>query len=232
MADAAEMAPSSPPLRPPLQPPLWRDREEAGRALARRCADQRHQAATTTLIGLPRGGVPVAAVMAAELQLPLATWAVRKVVDPALPEVAIGAVAAGGVVVWREGPQGTLAALARRRGWLATAENELKRRQQRFGDPTPRQLEGRHLIVVDDGIATGMSVRAALLSLRQTRPAHLTLAVPVVNAEVALELRRLVDRLEALATVSQLQAVGLWYERFDQLDDQAVLALLAAAPCR
>ena len=228
MADANAMAPSS----PPLHPPLWRDRQEAGRALAQRCADQRNQAASTTLIGLPRGGVPVAAVMAAELRLPLATWAVRKVVDPALPEVAIGAVAAGGVVVWREGPQGTLAALARRRGWLATAERELQRRQQRFADPTPTQLEGRHLIVVDDGIATGMSVRAALESLRRTRPASLTLAVPVVDTGVAFELRRLVDRLEALATVPQLQAVGLWYERFDQLDDEAVLALLEAARCR
>ena len=215
----------------PLSPP-WADRRQAGEALATHLLRQVPIPEPRLVLGLPRGGVVVAAPLAAALGAPLLSWAVRKIVLPEAPEVAIGAVAAGGVVVWREGPQGTLAALARRRGWLATAERELQRRQQRFADPTPTQLEGRHLIVVDDGIATGMSVRAALESLRRTRPASLTLAVPVVDTGVAFELRRLVDRLEALATVPQLQAVGLWYERFDQLDDEAVLALLEAARCR
>jgi putative phosphoribosyl transferase len=93
----------------------------------------------------------------------------------------------------------------------------------------PEALQGRHLIVVDDGIATGMTVQAALVSLRQLRPSSLTLAVPVVDRTVARELTPLVDHLEALAMVDQLEAVGLWYKTFNQLGDHEVLELLAAA---
>ena len=197
-------------------------------------ADRRGRARDTTLLALPRGGVPVAAAMASRLGLPLATWSVRKVADPAWPELAIGAVAAGGVVVWRNGEGAHLrATTATMHGWLRAQERELRRRQQLFGDPPGEQLRGRHLIVVDDGIATGMTMKAALLSLRKLEPASLDLAVPVVDRGVATELSQLVDGLVALALVDDLQAVGLWYEHFEQLQDEQVLALLKqTAPAR
>jgi putative phosphoribosyl transferase len=212
-----------------FHPPLWRSRQEAGAALADRLRAQEWPTEQTVLLALPRGGVPVGAEVARRLGLPLATWSVRKVADPSWPELAIGAVAAGGVMVWRDG--GERAAhnqerLARQQGWLQEEERELARRQALFGDPDPHHLQGRHLVVIDDGIATGMTVRAALLSLKRLQPASLTLAVPVVDREVAEELAPLVNRLEALALVDDLRAVGLWYEDFNQLSDGEVIALL------
>ncbi|MCP9931758.1 phosphoribosyltransferase [Cyanobium sp. AMD-g] len=216
-----------------LRPPLWTSRHEAGLALAEAFTDRRGLRADTTLVALPRGGVPVAAAMAAQLELPLVTWSVRKVADPSRPELAVGAVAAGGVVVWRNGERALRrATTATRQGWLRDQELELERRQRLFGDPPGDELRGRHLIVVDDGIATGMTVKAALLSLRRVQPASMALAVPVVDREVADELGRLVERMEALAVVSDLQAVGMWYEHFEQLSDRQVLALLQACRAR
>lgn len=206
--------------------PLWNCRHQAGLALADAFADRRGLGGDTTLVALPRGGVPVAAAMASRLELPLVTWSVRKVADPSWPELAIGAVAAGGVVLWRHGAGGRQRPTTEmEQGWLRDQERELQRRQRLFGDPPGDQLRGRDLIVVDDGIATGMTVRAALLSLRRVRPASLALAVPVVDREVAGTLGRL-DRMEALAVVGDLQAVGLWYEHFEQLSDRQVIALL------
>lgn len=210
-----------------LRPPLWTDRLQAGLALADAFADCQGRGRDTTLLALPRGGVPVAAAMAARLELPLATWSVRKIADPAWPELAIGSVAADGVVVWRNGQGASRrAASAEQHGWLRAQEQELRRRQRRFGDPPGERLRGRHLIVVDDGIATGMTMKAALISLRRVAPASLALGVPVVDRGAARDLGRWVDRLEALAVVDDLQAVGLWYEHFEQLQDGQVLALL------
>jgi putative phosphoribosyl transferase len=167
--------------------------------------------------------------MADGLGLPLASWAVRKITDPSWPEVAIGAVAPGGVVLW--GPPEQATGLSRQqRGQLVRQQQaELLRRQSRYGDPDPRSLAGLHLVVVDDGIATGLTARAALLSLRRLGPTSLGLAVPVVDRRLVPELEALVERLEMLAVVSHLQAVGPWYERFEQLDDSAVIKLLARA---
>jgi putative phosphoribosyl transferase len=206
---------------------LWLDRSEAGRRLAERFEDRSGQGATCTLVGLPRGGVAVAAEMAEQLDLPLITWAVRKLAHPSYPEYAIGAVAPGGVTLWDEEDggfrrirPGDLEDLVRQQ------QAELQRRRTVYGDPPAASLTGRDLIVVDDGIATGMTVRAALQSLRQLGPASLALAVPVVDRRIVAELRRLVDRLEALAVVDRLRAVGEWYERFEQLEDEDVLRLL------
>ncbi|MEA5392390.1 phosphoribosyltransferase family protein [Cyanobium gracile UHCC 0139] len=213
-----------------LRAPLWTSRHQAGLALAEAFADRRGLSGDTTLVALPRGGVPVAAAMASRLELPMVTWSVRKIADPRWPELAIGAVATGGVVVWRHGAGGRQrTTTATEHGWLRDQERELERRHRLFGDPPGDQLRGRHLIVVDDGIATGMTVKAALLSLRQVGPASLALAVPVVDREVAGELDRLVERMEALAVVGDLQAVGLWFGHFEQLSDRQVLALLEGA---
>jgi putative phosphoribosyl transferase len=103
---------------------------------------------------------------------------------------------------------------------------ELARRQSLFGDPDPILLSGRHLIVVDDGIATGMTTRAALVSLRRWAPASVALAVPILDRSLLPLLKPLVERLVALQMVDQLRSVGEWYEHFEQLDDDQVLALL------
>ncbi len=208
--------------------PLWRDRREAGRQLARYLAAWRgHPQAL--VIGLPRGGVAVAAEVAEQLDLPMASWAVRKLAHPAAPEVAVGAIAPGGVLIWDEPylRQLHLDPLLRRQ-LVAQQDDELRRRQRLFGDPLPSSLRGRPLLVVDDGVATGLTVRAALESLRQAKPAHLLLAVPVIDQLVAARLRPLVDELVALAEVDGLMAVGAWYERFEQLDDAQVKALMDA----
>jgi putative phosphoribosyl transferase len=115
-----------------------------------------------------------------------------------------------------------------RRQLVAQQDDELRRRQRLFGDPPPASLRGRPLLVVDDGVATGLTVRAALESFRQAKPAQLVLAVPVIDQLVAARLRPLVDELVALAEVAGLMAVGAWYERFEQLDDAQVKALMAA----
>ena len=209
-------------------PPLWRDRNAAGHELAERWADLRGRN-DTLLIGLPRGGVEVGAAMADVLALPLASWAVRKITAPDWPEVAIGAVAPGGIVLWGVPEQDTGLSHQQLAQLVRQQQAELLRRQCRYGDPDPRSLAGLHLVVVDDGIATGLTARAALLSLRRLGPASLGLAVPVVDRRLVPELEPLVERLEILAVVPHLQAVGPWYERFEQLDDSAVIQLLARA---
>jgi putative phosphoribosyl transferase len=212
-------------------PPLWSDRHQAGEQLARRFPDLAGRPHTLVL-GLPRGGVVVAAALARQLRLPLASWAVRKLADPAWPEVALGAVAPGGVVLWAEGEQGWNPPPAprspQRQRWLQEQQGELRRRQGCYGDPDPRSLAGLHLVVVDDGVATGLTARAALVSLRRLGPASLILAVPVMDAQLVEEFAALVDRLEVLAVVPRLEAVGLWYASFPQIDDAEVIALLRA----
>lgn len=211
-----------------LQPPLWRNRHQAGLALAKRLQLRLPRAPDRLILALPRGGVPVAVAMAQRLHCPVATWSVRKVADPQCPELAIGAIAHGGITVWRNGYEALQReSLARNQGWLQAQERELLRRQHLFGDPSPERLRGRPLIVVDDGIATGMTVKAALLSLGQVHARSLTLAVPVIDRRLVSVLASLVDHLVALAIVEQLEAVGMWYETFNQLSDGEVLELLA-----
>jgi putative phosphoribosyl transferase len=215
------------PRTPMDSPPLWRDRRAAGRELADRFTDLRGRGADAILLALPRGGVAVAAEMAHRLNLPLACWAVRKLAHPSHPEFAIGAVAPGGLVLWDRQDGGFLhLAEAERQRLVEAQQRELERRRRRFGDPDPAALRGRRLVVVDDGIATGMTARAALESLRRLEPASLALAVPVVDRRVLPQLEALVNRLEALAVVEGLRAVGEWYEHFEQLDDADVLRLL------
>ncbi|MEB3167238.1 MAG: phosphoribosyltransferase [Cyanobium sp.] len=207
-------------------PRRWPDRQAAGLQLA----DQLRRRATlppeTLLLALPRGGVAVAAAMASRLGLPLATWSARKLADPSQPELAIGAIAPGGVVLWELPPGAAWPSAEQRQRLLSRQGEELWRRQRLFGDPDPAALHQRPLILVDDGIATGLTARAALESLRQLQPASLTLAVPVVDRRVGERLGPLVDRLEVLALVDGLQSVGQFYESFEQLEDQTVLRLL------
>lgn len=221
--------PSRPTAAMEIQTAFWSDRAAAGHALAAALAPWRHHP-SAVVIGLPRGGIAVAAEVARSLGLPLAPWAVRKIGHPGDPECAIGAVAPGGVVLWDRGRLEALALTPRQQRQLVDEQmEELRRRQVAFGDPPSEILRGRLLIVVDDGVATGLTVRAALLSLAQLEPGGLILAVPVVEDCVVPQLEPLVDRLVALARVKGLRAVGLHYRRFEQLGDDDVTALLQAA---
>lgn len=210
-----------------LRPPFWRDRRQAGEALAA-CLQAWRGDAAALVIGLPRGGVVVAAEVARALELPLACWSVRKLAHPAAPELAVGAIAPGGVLLWDEPylRQHHLDPLLRRR-IVAEQDEELRRRQKLYRDPPLSSLRDRHLLVVDDGVATGLSVRAAVQSLRQGHPSRLVLAVPVIDHLVAARLRPRLDQLVALAEVDNLLAVGAWYEHFQPVADQRVLELMA-----
>lgn len=213
-----------------VSPPLWRNRASAGAALAERLADLRGRGQSVRLVALPRGGILVAAEVAERLRLPLLTWSVRKLGHPLNPEYAIGAVAPGGVELWDAEARRDAGLTPRQEQELLRDQlQELERRRRLFGDPEGQELQGRHLVVIDDGIATGLTMRAALISLREQSPASLALAVPVLDRELQPQLRPLVDRLEVLAPVHPLGAVGVWYETFEQPEEDIVLEILARA---
>ena len=216
----------------PLSPP-WADRRQAGEALATHLLRQVPIPEPRLGLGLPRGGVVVAAPLAAALGAPLLSWAVRKIVLPEAPEVAIGAVAAGvsgPMVIW-DAPERLPAGLSRadRLALVREPWQELLRRQHLYGDPEPAALTDHWLVVVDDGIATGLTIRAALGALRDRRPRGMVLAVPVADRQVMTELRPLIERMVVLHPVVGLRAVGDHYRHFEPVEDQQVLATLAAA---
>lgn len=191
----------------------FRDRDEAGGALAEALAAR--ALPDPVVLALPRGGVPVAAPVAARLGAPLDLVMVRKIGVPSQPELAAGAVADGGAIVVNEA--------------LAAVElGEIARRRAVYlRDRPPVPLAGRTAIVIDDGIATGATMRAALASVRQRGPARLVLAVPVADEAVL----RALDADETVCLLHRLPygAVGASYHDFAQLDDAAVVRLLGAA---
>jgi putative phosphoribosyl transferase len=207
---------------------LFRDRAHAGHLLAERLAGMALDA--PVVFALPRGGVPVADAIADALKAPLDVLFVRKIGTPWQPELALAAVVDGDsptTVVNEE--------LARNDpvdpDFLAEgvkrelAEIERRRRLYLDGRP-PVDVRGRTAIVVDDGLATGTTARAALQALRRRDPARLLLAVPVAPASTLRELRPLVDELVCLASPAFFVAVGQHYDDFHQLDDDEVIALL------
>ena len=205
---------------------LWQNRAEAGAQLADHLAQWNHDA-NAIVIGLPRGGIVVAAEVAKRLHLPLKSWAVRKISHPSNPELALGAIAPGDVLIWDE-PFERLDP-EQRQQLVQQQQQELLRRQQLYGDPAPQSLKNHPLIVVDDGVATGLTVRAALRSLEQTAPQRLILAVPVIDQQIARALRPMVHELVALAEVTNLWAVGSWYQHFEAVADDQVIRLLNKA---
>ena len=207
---------------------LWINRSDAGRALAQQLSSWQKRI-NALVLGLPRGGIVVAAEVARALHLPLASWAVRKLAHPRAPELALGAIASGGVLIWDE-PTANSSGLdpALRQLIVTEQKQELERRSRLYGDPAPASLRNRPLLVVDDGVATGLTVRAALQSLRLANPSQLMLAVPVIDRQVAAQLRPGLDGLIALAEVDELWAVEAWYQCFEPVSDAEVLALMAA----
>lgn len=206
----------------------FRDRTDAGRQLAERLADL--GLADPVVLALPRGGVPVGFEVATTIGAPLEVFVARKVGAPGHPELGIGALAEGdGQVVDGEALRMLGVAPDRFDALVAEERLELDRRVRHYrgGRPLPR-LEGRDVIVVDDGLATGVTAEAALRALLPHRPRRLVLAVPACAPDTAARLGAL-GEVVCLLQPPDFRAVGLWYERFGQTSDEEVLDLLARA---
>lgn len=217
-------------MRTGSQAHVFADRAAAGRALAQ--ALLTHQFAEPLLVlGLPRGGVAVAAEVAAALGAPLDVLIVRKIALPYDPELAVGAAASGGTVVWDEfaasADEASLESLRRE------AQQEITRREQLYRPGrAPLDLHGKTVILVDDGLATGATMRAACQAARRAGAATIVAAAPVASSQAAARVHREADSLVVLQTPANLSAVGQWFERFEQLDDDDVRRLLESAPRR
>jgi putative phosphoribosyl transferase len=212
---------------------LFRDRAEAGRRLAVKLADLSGQK-DVLVLGIPRGGVPVAFEVARALRAPLDVIVVRKLGFPGAHELAMGAVASGGVRVLNDH---ALRELPVRRDVIddiATRElEELERRERVFRrDRPPFDPRGKTAIVVDDGLATGSTMRAAILALRKRGAAAVVAAVPVGATPTCRTIAQLADRLECVIEATDFFAVGAWYRDFSQTTDEEVRRLLegTAAP--
>ena len=210
--------------------PVFADRRDAGRRLAVLLAPYAGRPEVLVL-GLPRGGVPVAAEVAAALAAPLDILLVRKLGVPGHEELAMGAIASGGLrVVNREvvddlGIPPHVVAIVE-----ARERQELERRERAYrGDRPPSHLRDRIVIVVDDGLATGSTMRAAVEAIRREAPAWLVAAAPVGAAVVRDALAAVADEVVVAATPSPFGAVGLWYAAFPPTSDDEVRALIAAA---
>jgi len=208
----------------------FRDRAEAGRFLARQLSDYAGRD-DVIVLALPRGGVPVAYEVAKALRAPLDVFVVRKLGVPGHEELAMGALASGGLAVIDQGIVRTLGiSAAELERVVATELRELERREAAYrGDREPPQLEGKTVILVDDGLATGSTMRAAALAVRQAKPKEIVVAVPVAATETCDEFRDVVDDVICVLTPSPFRAVGLWYDDFSQTSDDEVRALLAQA---
>ncbi|WP_406856339.1 phosphoribosyltransferase family protein [Alsobacter sp. KACC 23698] len=207
---------------------MFKDRVDAGRRLAAELL--RLKAETPLVYGLPRGGVPVAAEVARALGVPLHVLLVRKIGAPGEPELALGAVADGDppLVVWNEALVRELGLDERRKAELAQEELAvLEQRRRRFASLPPRpSAKGRTAIVIDDGLATGATARAALLVLRAERPARLVLAAPVSSPEAAEELADDADEVVCLEAPALFRGVGASYRDFGQTSEDQVIALV------
>ena len=207
---------------------VFRDRAEAGRILARGLAEYAGRE-DVLVLGLPRGGVPVAAEVARVLGAPLDVLVVRKLGAPGQEELAIGAIGEGGVRVLNERLVQDLG-LSREviERIAADEERELKRRVAAYrGGQAALEVDGKTVIVVDDGVATGATMRAGLQNLRALGAARIIAAAPVGAADSVAALEEDADEVVVLETPAWFSAVGQWYEDFGQTTDEEVRALLA-----
>ena len=206
------------------------DRYEAGRVLAESLSEYAGRS-DVTVLGLPRGGVPVASEVARALGVPLDVFLVRKLGVPGQEELAMGAIASGGIVVINDEVVDAL-----RVSWdlveseIARERMELSRRERLYrGNRQPLELAGRIVILVDDGLATGSTMRAAVRALRRKQPAKVIVAVPTAAPSTCRDFERIADACICSIKPEPFRAVGLWYENFDQVSDEEVCALLASA---
>jgi putative phosphoribosyl transferase len=208
----------------------FRDRAEAGRLLAQELV-QYGQRRDVVVLGLPRGGVPVAYEVASRLGAPLDVFVVRKLGVPGHPELAMGAISSGGVqVINRPIVRGLGIDMAAIEEVVAVEQRELQRREQAFRPSGPiAPLCGQTVIVVDDGLATGATMRAAVKGIRLRGAEKVVVAVPVADPQSWEEVARGADRCVCLLRPPELVAIGLWYEDFSQTSDEDVRALLERA---
>lgn len=212
-------------------PARFHDRHHAGRQLAEKLKSYANQP-NLLVLGLPRGGVPVAYEVAQELNAPLDVVLVRKLGLPGHEELAMGAIASGGMRVLNEQVLRMVNIDERTMARVTEEEQrELERREVAYrGDRPKLNVRGRTVILVDDGLATGSTMRAAALALRKQNPARLIVAVPVAAVETCEEIRAEVDEVVCALTPESFHAVGLWYEHFPQTSDEEVRILLAKRP--
>jgi putative phosphoribosyl transferase len=205
----------------------FRNRTEAGQLLARKL--KRYAGRPDILVlALPRGGVPVAFEVAKALRAPLDVFLVRKLGAPGQEELAMGAIATGGIRVLNEDVVRELKIPPRVIDSVAAKEGqELERRERLYrGDCPAPDVNGRTLILVDDGLATGSSMRAAVAALRRNNPRHIVVAVPVAAAATCHELESEVDEIVCYETPEPFYSVGLWYEDFSQTTDEEIRQVL------
>lgn len=208
----------------------FRNRVEAGQLLAKRLTKYANRPEMLVL-ALPRGGVPVGYELAQALNAPLDVFVVRKLGVPGHEELAMGAIATGGVRVLNDNvveslkiPDDVIDAVS------AREQRELERRERAYRDDRPAaEVEGRTVILVDDGIATGSTMRAAVKALRQLEAGHIVVATPTAALSTVREMRPDVDEFVAVMTPADFAGVGQWYEDFSQTTDEEVRELLERA---
>ncbi|MGA8100046.1 MAG: phosphoribosyltransferase [Candidatus Cybelea sp.] len=208
---------------------IFADRADAGRQLAEKLADYANNPRAVVL-ALPRGGVPVGYEVARRIGVPLDLYVVRKLGVPGHEELAMGALASDGTCVVDEDLIATLGIDEAALEDVVRREIiELRRRESAYRDSPHPDLAGKIVIVVDDGLATGATMRAAATSLRERNPAAIVAGVPVAAPRTCASLRSVVDRVVCVATPEPFHAVGLYYRNFEQTSDDDVRRLLAAA---
>jgi putative phosphoribosyl transferase len=208
----------------------FEDRAQAGRLLGEALAEYAKRS-DVVVLALPRGGVPVGFEVARMIDAPLDIILVRKLGTPGQEELAMGAIASGGVCVLNPDivaiidiSQEAIEAVA------ATARQELERRERAYrGNKPPLTVENHCLILVDDGLATGASMLAAVSALRQRKPASIVVAIPVAPSDTVQRLKQEADDVVCLATPEPFSAVGRWYREFSQTSDDEVKSLLKRA---
>lgn len=209
---------------------IFRDRTDAGQKLAARLAKYAHRS-DVLVLALPRGGVPVAYEVAEQLGAPLEVFLVRKLGVPGYEELAMGAIASGGVRVVNDDVVRQLAIPGEVIDAVAAEERrELERRERAYrNDRPPPDVKGRTVILIDDGLATGSTMRAAAAALHKLGPARIVVAVPVSAPETCDEIREEVDEVVCAVTPEPFRGVGLWYKDFSQTTDEEVRELLERA---
>jgi putative phosphoribosyl transferase len=211
-------------------PRMYADRADAGRALAKALARLR-AAPDVIVLGLPRGGVPVAYEVAAALELPLDVLVVRKLGLPQQPELAMGAIASGGALVVNDEVVRYLGGRAEAfEAVRAREQAELERRERDYrGARPPLQMSGVTAILVDDGLATGATMEVAVRALQSLGAHRVVVAVPVASGQARERIEAVADEVVCLATPEFFSAVGQWYADFGQTEDDEVRELLARA---
>lgn len=209
----------------------YADRYEAGKLLAQALEEKVRDRNNVIVLALPRGGVPVAYEVAIALNVPLDVFVVRKLGVPGHSELAMGAIATGDVEVLNEDIVASLHIPASEIQTVINAEKqELKRREMAYrGNEVIPKLQDKTIILIDDGIATGATMKVAIKALRQYHPTKIIVAVPVAQRSFYNVLKRLADEVVCPLLPEELYAVGAWYDNFTQTEDEEVYALLRKA---